>query len=89
MRAVNHNDEHVLTPVLLFLLNVSVLISFYLGYELSRALDSGHGGADTRHVLLLFVLVIGLSLVALRFRRRPLLLTSIASHVGLYFYFFG
>ena len=89
MPAANHNDEHLLTPFLLFALNVSILISFYLGYEVYRALDGIPGGAEARHFLLLFVIAIALSLLALKFRRRFLLVTSIASHLSLYFYFFG
>lgn len=79
MPAVNHNDEHLLTPVLLVALNVSMLISFYLGDEVYRALDGIRGGAEARHFLLLFVIAMVLSLLALKFRRRFLLVTSIAS----------
>ncbi|MEM1411596.1 MAG: hypothetical protein AAGH19_04485 [Pseudomonadota bacterium] len=86
-RQANHNDEHLVTPLLLFLLNASLLIGFYLVYELLRqppAVAAGRTGT----YLALFTAANVTSLLVLKVRRRLLLWLAIALHVALYIAFF-
>lgn len=88
MRAPNHFDENVLTPTLLFTLNISVLIIFYLAYALLRVPPSLTDPSETALYLTVFAGASLISCVALKHRRRWFLAGNIALHLGLYVVFF-
>ena len=89
MREANHNDEHLLTPLLLVFMNVSALIGFYLLYEFFRQQRLPAGSAEAGYFLVLFWGALGMSGLALRYRRRLFLIANCLSHVALYILFFG
>ncbi|MEM9301538.1 MAG: hypothetical protein AAGE01_05475 [Pseudomonadota bacterium] len=84
----NHFDETVLTPALLFALNVTAIMAFYLAYVVIRVPPwIGYAGRAQTYLALTCGLLVTSSL-ALRLRRRWLLITNLVLHLGLYVTFF-
>ncbi|MEM9530008.1 MAG: hypothetical protein AAGA23_03755 [Pseudomonadota bacterium] len=88
MKAPDHIDENVLTPTLLFALNVSLLIVFYLIYALLSVPAAMTDPSRTAAYLALFAGATLISCLALRHRQRWFLTLNIALHLTLYVIFF-
>ena len=86
-RAFDQTHEHLLKPILLGLLNASLLIGLYLLYEVARLAD-GPGRTHSALYLAGFTSVIIFSLLILGSGRRLLLYLAITLHIALYMAFF-
>lgn len=89
MPNVNSTNEHILAPVLLFILNVTVVVVFYLGYELIRLWDIEDERMRLAALLTVFTITLLAAAVSLKFRQRGLLIAAIILNVGALTYFFA
>ncbi|MEM6644659.1 MAG: hypothetical protein AAF730_00250 [Bacteroidota bacterium] len=89
MPNVNSTNEHILAPVLLFILNVTVVVVFYLGYELIRLWDIEDERMRLAALLTVFTITLLAATVSLKFRQRGLLIAAIILNVGALTYFFA
>lgn len=87
MNRHHKTNEHILIPVLLLLLNVTVILCVYLGNELlnSRFI---HDGKITDHYFILTLMILLFSGSIIKFKRRWLMVSPIALNLGVVVGFF-